>query len=147
MTLDDIKNIRIEDFDYPLPDQRIARHPLADRDACKLLRYSGGEISHHIFKDLPMLIPQGTLLVMNNTRVINARMEFFRASGARNEVFLLEPLDPRDYAVAFQTRGICTWQCMVGNLKKWKEESLEKILEIEGKKVTLKASRHAPLSG
>lgn len=147
MTLDDIKNIRIEEFDYPLPDERIARHPLADRDSCKLLLYSGGEISHHIFKELPALIPQGALLVMNNTRVINARMEFFRASGARIEIFLLEPLDPRDYAVAFQTRGSCTWQCMVGNLKKWKEDSLEKILEIDGKKVTLKAVRHEPHPG
>lgn len=147
MTIDEIKNIRIEEFDYPLPDERIARHPLADRDSCKLLKYSGADISHHIFKELPALIPDGTLLVMNNTRVINARMEFFRASGARVEIFLLEPLDPRDYAVAFQTRRRCSWQCMVGNLKKWKEDSLEKILEIEGKQVTLTAVRHESLSG
>lgn len=147
MTLETIKNIRIEDFDYPLADERIAKHPLADRAGCKLLEYSGGEISHHIFKELPDLIPAGTLLVMNNTRVINARMEFFRASGARIEIFLLEPLDPRDYAVAFQTRGKCTWQCMVGNLKKWKEASLEKALEIDGKTVTLRAVRHEALPG
>lgn len=147
MTLEDIQNIRIEDFDYPLPDERIARHPLAVRDACRLLVSDGGAISHHVFSSLPRLIPTGTLLVMNNTRVINARMEFFRSSGARIEVFLLEPLDPRDYAVAFQTRGRCSWQCMVGNLKKWKEEWLEKNLVIDGREVCLKAFRHEPLPG
>lgn len=147
MTLEDIQNIRIEDFDYPLPDERIARHPLAVRDACRLLVSDGGEISHHVFSSLPRLIPTGTLLVMNNTRVINARMEFFRTSGARIEIFLLEPLSPRDYAVAFQTRGRCTWQCMVGNLKKWKEECLEKKLLIDGREITLRAFRHEALPG
>lgn len=147
MKLEDIKDIRIEDFDYPLPDERIAKHPLTDRAACKLLEYSNGDISHHIFNQLPELIPAATLLVMNNTRVINARMEFFRTSGARIEIFLLEPLEPRDYAVAFQSRGRCQWQCMVGNLKKWKEESLEKTLQIDGKTVMLRARRHDPLPG
>ena len=147
MKIEDIKDIRIEDFDYPLPDERIAKHPLADRDSCKLLMNVDGKTSHHIFSEIPDLLPSGSLLVMNNTRVINARMEFFRASGARIEVFLLEPLDPRDYAVAFQTRGRCTWQCLVGNLKKWKDDCLEKTLDIEGRKVTLKAIRHEPLPG
>ena len=147
MTIEEIKNIRIEDFDYPLPDERIAKHPLAVRDACKLLVSNGGEISHHVFSELPDLIPAGTLLVMNNTRVINARMEFFRASGARIEIFLLEPIEPRDYVVAFQTRRRCSWQCMVGNLKKWKDEWLEKTLLIDGREVTLRASRRNPLPG
>ncbi len=147
MEIEEIKNIRIEDFDYPLPDEQIARHPLAVRDACKLLVSDSGKISHNVFSKLPWLIPSGTLLVMNNTRVINARMEFYRASGARIEIFLLEPLQPRDYAVAFQTRHTCIWQCMVGNLKKWKEEWLEKKLVIDGKEVILKAMRHNPLSG
>lgn len=147
MTPEEIKNIKIEDFDYPLPDDRIAVHPLAVRDACKLLVSDRGAISHHVFSELPGLIPQGTLLVMNNTRVINARMEFFRASGARIEIFLLEPLCPRDYAVAFQTRNSCTWQCMVGNLKKWKDEWLEKKLDIGGREVVLKAFRRNPLPG
>ncbi len=147
MKLEEIKDIRIEDFDYPLPDERIAKHPLADRDSCKLLVHTAGHTSHHTFSDLPDLLPDGTLLVMNNTRVINARMEFRRASGARIEIFLLEPLYPRDYAVAFQTRSRCRWQCMVGNLKKWKDSFLEKTLEIEGRKVTLKAIRHEALPG
>ncbi len=147
MKIDEIKDIRIEDFDYPLPDERIAKHPLADRDACKLLMHSEGQTAHHTFSELPDLLPAGSLLVMNNTRVINARMEFFRASGARIEIFLLEPLDPRDYAVAFQTRGRCSWQCLVGNLKKWKDSFLEKQLDINGKSVTLRAYRHEPLPG
>lgn len=147
MTIDEIKNIRIEDFDYPLPDERIARHPLPVRDSCRLLVSDSGRISHHVFSELPRLISPGTLLVMNNTRVINARMEFFRASGARIEIFLLEPLAPRDYAVAFQTSRRCVWQCMVGNLKKWKEECLEKQLNIEDKTVTLRAFRHGALPG
>ncbi|MDE6291543.1 MAG: S-adenosylmethionine:tRNA ribosyltransferase-isomerase, partial [Muribaculaceae bacterium] len=145
--MEEIKDIRIEDFDYPLPDERIAKHPLADRDSCKLLVYADGNISHHTFSDLPDLLPGGALLVMNNTRVINARMEFHRASGARIEIFLLEPIDPRDYAVAFQTKRRCIWQCMVGNLKKWKDSHLEKILDIDGRKVTLRAIRHQALPG
>ncbi len=147
MKIEEIKDIRIEDFDYPLPDERIAKHPLADRDSCKLLVNDGNGTSHHIFSEIPDLLPAGALLVMNNTRVINARMEFHRASGARIEIFLLEPLDPRDYAVAFQTRGRCTWQCLVGNLKKWKDDYLEKKLEIDGREVTLKAYRHESLPG
>ncbi len=147
MNIEEIKDIRIEDFDYPLPDERIAKHPLADRDSCKLLEYRDGVLTHHTFRELPDLLPEDSLLVMNNTRVINARMEFFRQSGARIEIFLLEPLDPRDYAVAFQTRRSCKWQCMVGNLKKWKDDYLEKEVEIEGRKVTLKAFRHEALPG
>lgn len=147
MNIEEIKDIRIEDFDYPLPDERIAKHPLADRDSCKLLLNVAGETSHHTFSDLTDLLPAGALLVMNNTRVINARMEFFRASGARIEIFLLEPLDPRDYSVAFQTHGRCRWQCLVGNLKKWKDDYLEKVLCIEGRKVILKAIRHEALPG
>ncbi len=147
MKIEEIKDIRIEDFDYPLPDERIAKHPLADRDSCKLLVANAEGISHHIFRDIPELLPKDALLVMNNTRVINARMEFFRASGARIEIFLLEPLDPRDYAVAFQTRNRCTWQCLVGNLKKWKDDHLEKTLDINGRRVLLKAFRHEPLPG
>lgn len=147
MTLEEIRNIKIEDFDYPLPDERIAKHPLADRDACKLLVYDGKEVGHRVFSDLPSLLPQHCMLVMNNTRVINARMEFFRLSGARIEIFLLEPLEPRDYALAFQTKGRCSWQCLVGNLKKWKDECLEKRLTVDGRELTLRAFRKQALEG
>lgn len=147
MTLEEIRNIKIEDFDYPLPDERIAKHPLADRDACKLLVYDGKEVNHRVFSDLPSLLPQHCMLVMNNTRVINARMEFFRLSGARIEIFLLEPLEPRDYALAFQTKGRCSWQCLVGNLKKWKDECLEKRLTVDGRELTLRAFRKQALEG
>lgn len=147
MNIEEIMDIRIEQFDYPLPDERIAKYPLADRDSCKLLVRSGGITSHHVFRDIPDLLPAGALLVMNNTRVINARMEFRRASGARIEIFLLEPLEPRDYTVAFQTHKRCSWQCLVGNLKKWKDDHLEKKLNIDGRIVTLKAFRHESLPG
>ncbi|MDE6341858.1 MAG: S-adenosylmethionine:tRNA ribosyltransferase-isomerase [Muribaculaceae bacterium] len=146
-TLSDIQNLRIADFDYPLPDERIARYPLADRDRCKLLVFNGKDISHQHFSDLPGLLKPDTLLVMNNTRVINARMEFHKESGARIEIFLLEPLSPRDYAQAFQQRERCVWQCMVGNLKKWKDGSLRKQLTIGGKEVTVSARRGEPLPG
>lgn len=147
MDLQHIKEIRIEDFDYPLPDGRIARHPLAVRDACKLLEYDGNRIAHHVFSELPGLLEPESLLVMNNTRVINARMEFHRETGARIEIFLLEPVDPADYAQNFQSRSRCRWSCMVGNLKKWKEEKIEKHIEVEGKEIILSAHRIEPLPG
>lgn len=133
MDIEKIKNIKIEDFDYPLPDSRIALHPLQQRDACKLIvSLPNGSVRHDSFSNLPEFIPQNALLICNETRVINARMEFFRASGARIEVFLLEPSEPADYVVAFASRRECVWTCMIGNLKKWKEAFLEKELHIPG---------------
>lgn len=127
------KNIRIADFDYPLPDARIARYPLAQRDACKLLvSESDGEIKDSVFHDLPELIAGEGLLVVNNTRVIHARIPFRKPTGAEIEVFLLEPLEPEDYVLAFQTRNRCEWSCMVGNLKKWKEDFLEREVCLAG---------------
>lgn len=122
-----IKEIHIADFDYPLPDARIARHPLAERDACKLLLSKGEEsagISHHIFSELPALLPEDCLLVCNETRVINARIKFERSTGAKIETFLLEPVIPADFAQAFAQTHSTTWKCMVGNAKKWKENPL-----------------------
>lgn len=155
MKLQDIKDIRIQDFDYPLPDERIAKYPLSERDTCKLLLHTPTLTEHHTFRELPDLLPPDSLLIMNNTRVINARMEFFRPSGARIEIFLLEPLEPRDYSEAFQTQGRCTWQCLVGNLKKWKDDHLEKTLEINPgadsalrvRPIILTATRHESLPG
>lgn len=121
----DTKDIKIEDFDYPLPDERIARHPLAQRDSCLLLvRDAAGELSTHRFSDLPGLLPENTMLVCNNTRVINARLRFRKPgdSGARIEVFVLEPESPRDYAVSFASSGPVSWTCFVGNSKRWKDD-------------------------
>lgn len=137
-----VKNIRISDFDYDLPDDRIARHPLSKRDSCKLLVAQGEEsINHHTFADLPGLLPAGSLLVCNNTRVINARMKFRKDTGSVVEIFLLEPVAPEDYALMFQSRGSCSWNCMVGNLKRWKQNPLVKQLDIDGRRVNLSAYR------
>ena len=141
-----VKEIRIDEYDYPLPDERIAKHPLAQRDACKLLvRQSNGEISEHIFSELPELLPEDAVLIYNNTRVINARLRFRKAGGAHIEIFCLEPVDPADYAVSFAQTGRCIWNCLVGNSKKWKEGALEMNLEVNGKPLTFKAERMANL--
>ena len=119
------REIKIEDYNYPLPAERIALHPLAVRDACKLLVCRHGAISDHIFSELPALLPADAMMVCNNTRVINARLRFHKATGALIEIFCLEPRRPADYAQAFATRGECAWQCLVGNAKKWKSGPLE----------------------
>lgn len=139
---DRIQNIRIEDFEYPLPDERIAKHPLQNREQCKLLKYDGKEISDHIFAEVPGLLPREAMLVYNNTRVINARLRFQKAGGgATIEVFCLEPVAPRDYALIFQTTERCTWLCLVGNSKRWKQGALSGEIEIDGEVVTLTATR------
>ncbi len=146
--MNNIKNIKIADFDYELPDHRIPRHPLAERDSCKLLvSRPDGKIEHRSFFELPALLPERTLMVCNDTRVINARIRFEKSTGSKIEVFLLEPLSPEDYVLMFQTVGACRWGCLVGNLKRWKEGPLVKTLEIDGKKVELRASRVRALDG
>lgn len=145
-----VKDIKIEDFDYNLPDERIPRHPLQQRDACKLLlSRPDGVISHRRFSELAGLLPTDTLLVCNDTKVINARISFYKTTGSRIEVFLLEPLDPSDYVLTFQTRGRCVWNCLVGNLKRWKEGTLSIKIEPEGadSAVTLTARRLTPTEG
>lgn len=135
--------IKIEDFDYPLPDERIARYPLALRDSCLLIEAeTEGPISHYRFSDLPNLLAPDSLLIANETKVINARMEFFRSSGGRIEVFILEPEAPADYVLSFAERSRCVWTCMIGNLKRWKEGTLKKEIRIPGidEAVTLSAS-------
>lgn len=139
-----VKDIKIEDFNYNLPDERIPRHPLQQRDACKLLlSRPDGLISHRRFSELASLLPPGSMLVCNDTKVINARMAFHKQTGSRIEIFLLEPEDPSDYVLSFQSRGRCVWNCLVGNLKKWKEGELAMEIEPEGLegKVTLRARR------
>lgn len=137
-----VKNIRIDEFDYDLPDERIAKHPLAQRDSCKLLvRTAGGELSEHIFSELPELLPADAMLVCNNTRVINARLRFRKPGGALIEIFCLEPVMPHDYAVSFASTFQCSWTCFVGNSKRWKEGLLTMPLEIGGRSITFTAER------
>ena len=131
--------ININDYDYPLPDERIAKFPLSERDSSKLLIYRGGEITEKHFSDIPEELPEGSLLVFNNTKVVRARLVMHKPSGARVEVFCLEPHAPADYEHAFSVKGECEWSCIVGNLKKWKEGAVEIPFEYEGENYTLQA--------
>ena len=119
-----IPSIRIEDYNYPLPDERIAKYPLPERDSSKLLIYQDGNVSDKIFKDLPTLLPAASLMIFNDTKVVPARMSFERDSGARIEIFCLEPVSPAEYATAFATEGKCSWKCVIGNAKRWKGDIL-----------------------
>lgn len=135
------RHIDINDFDYALPDERIAKFPLAERSASKLLVYRDGEISERHFRDLGDVLPAGAMLVFNNTKVIRARIIMHKASGARIEVFCLEPHAPADYERAFAVKGACEWSCIVGNLKKWKEGAVGIDFELDGTPQQLRAYR------
>lgn len=135
------EQIRIEEFNYPLSDERIAKFPLTKRDESKLLVYRNGKIDEAVFKQLSDYLPQGSMLVYNNTRVIQARMLFQKETGAQIEVFCLEPVIPHDYALVFQQTESCSWLCLVGNLKKWKEGALHKTIRMGDKEVVLSAER------
>ena len=135
------RHIHISDYNYPLPDERIAKFPLAQRDHSKLLVFENGDISEDIFYNITDHLPKGALMVFNNTKVIQARMHFRKETGALIEVFLLEPAEPADYELMFQTNGKCAWHCLVGNLKKWKEGQLSRSFEVNGKTVTLSVER------
>ena len=116
------KPLYIADFNYPLPDERIAKYPLPERDHSKLLVYRNGEVSEDRFYNVGDYIAPSALLIYNNTRVIQARLEFRKPTGARIEVFCLEPLEPHDYQLSLTSTTGCTWKCMVGNAKKWHDE-------------------------
>ena len=140
--VDDIRAIRIEDYSYDLPDELIAKHPLARREQCRLLCYKGGSITERRFADVPRLLPAGAMLVCNNTRVINARLRFNKpGGGAVIEIFCLEPVAPRDYAQIFAAEGRCTWLCFVGNSKRWKSGVLTRVVEVDGAPVKLSVAR------
>ncbi|MBQ1737504.1 MAG: S-adenosylmethionine:tRNA ribosyltransferase-isomerase [Muribaculaceae bacterium] len=139
--MDDIRDLRIADYDYDLPDERIAKHPLAQREQCKLLYYKGGDIQERRFWEVPALLPEQSTLIYNNTRVINARLRFRKETGSTIEIFCLEPVAPRDYEQIFQTTGHCVWQCLVGNSKRWKQGALAQKVDIDGREVTLTATR------
>lgn len=135
------KNIHITDYNYDLPDERIAKFPLKERDHSKLLVYKHGEVSEDIFYNLPSHLPQGALMVFNNTKVIQARMHFRKETGALIEVFLLEPFAPADYEQMFQTTCHCSWLCIVGNMKKWKSGALSRTFDVKGTTLTLSVER------
>lgn len=138
----DIKDIEMAEFNYPLPEERIAKHPLAERDRCKLLvRRGDGSLEDRVFSELPELLPADTLLIYNNTRVINARVRMHKSSGALIEIFCLEPEQPRDYEQCFAATSRCSWNCMVGNSKRWKEGALQTDVTVGDHTVTLKAER------
>jgi S-adenosylmethionine:tRNA ribosyltransferase-isomerase len=140
-------DIHISDYDYPLPDERIAKFPMENRDMSKLLVYNGGDISHTLFRHITSIIPADAMLVFNNTRVVHARIIMHKPSGARIEVFCLEPHAPADYERAFAVKGSCEWKCIIGNSKKWKEGALEIVFEWGGANHSVRAYRVADSGG
>ena len=165
------KEIQIKDYNYPLPDERIAKFPLAERDSSKLLVYKSGEVTDDVFRSLPNYLPKGALMVFNNTKVIRARLHFRKkthsgspyrgreeygnnsqlstlnsqlVNGALIEIFLLEPASPVEYQENFIATTECSWYCLVGNSKKWKEGLLYGEFQINGKPYTISAERVAP---
>lgn len=115
-----IPQIQIEDYSYPLPEERIARYPLEERDASKLLLYREGKVEESVFRRLPDFLPAPAMMVFNDTKVVPARLHFVRATGAQIEIFCLNPVEPEEYARAFAAVGRCRWSCVIGNVKRWK---------------------------
>ena len=142
-----MEEILIEEYNYPLPDERIAKYPLAERDQSKLLVYREGKVSEDRFCHVGEYLPANSLLIYNNTRVIQARLEFRKQSedgqqGARIEIFCLEPLDPHDYQLSLGATDGCTWKCMIGNAKKWKSGALAlPVVLPSGEEVVLSAEK------
>ena len=156
-----MEEILIEEYNYPLPDERIAKYPLAERDQSKLLVYHDGKVSEDQFYRVGEYLSEGSLLIYNNTRVIQARLEFHKRSsnnveqslnhieqplnntlGARIEIFCLEPLEPHDYQLSLGSTNGCTWKCMIGNAKKWKTDALSLPVQLpSGEHITLFAEK------
>lgn len=136
-----IRNININDYNYDLPDEKIAKYPLDERDMSKLLVFDGDKIEEDRFCNISTHLPAGSLLLFNDTKVINARMIFEKETGARIEVFCLDPISPSDYAQAFAQNGRCSWKCLVGNSKKWKDGRLKKSIIVDGKNLDLYITR------
>lgn len=137
----DTKEIHISEYNYELPDERIAKFPVAQRDHSKLLIYKKGEVGEDTFYNLPGYLPENALMVFNNTKVIQARLHFRKNTGALIEVFLLEPAVPADYEQMFQQTESCSWLCLVGNQKKWKDGALSRTIDYNGKELTICATR------
>lgn len=140
--ISNVKNINIADFDYPLPEERIAKYPLAERDASKLLVMRGDDIQEDRFSNIGRHLPQNSLLVLNETKVVRARLQFVKDSGAAIEIFCLEPVSCNgDYQLVFASGSPVEWRCLVGNSRRWKGGDLSMPLRTNGKEVTLKAKR------
>lgn len=134
--------LSIDDFDYPLPDERIAQYPLTERDASQLLLYKNGTISQTVFRNIGEYLPENSLLLFNDTKVFQARIIFYKSTGAKIEIFCLEPTAPTaDYQIAFSNPGHCYWKCLVGNNKKWKSGSLKLQVNIDGEIAILTAEK------
>ena len=155
-----MEEILIEEYNYPLPDERIAKYPLAERDQSKLLVYREGEVSEDKFYRVGEYVPTGSLLIYNNTRVIQARLEFHKeagdeairligdkARGARIEIFCLEPLEPHDYQLSLGSTDGCTWKCMIGNAKKWKSGALSQPVVLPSGEVVRLLAEKGPQIG
>lgn len=119
-----VSEIRIEEYNYDLPDDRIAKYPIAERDSSKLLVYKGGKVSHDVFRSLHSYLPSGYMMVFNDTKVVPARLHFQRETGAHIEIFCLEPVLPEEYVSMFAVTDRCRWKCIVGNVKRWKGDLL-----------------------
>ncbi|MGN1220155.1 MAG: S-adenosylmethionine:tRNA ribosyltransferase-isomerase [Candidatus Cryptobacteroides sp.] len=119
-----IPDIHIDDYTYNLPDERIAKYPLPDRSSSKLLLYRDGNVSSSVFSEIPRYLPENSLMIFNDTKVVPARLHFQRQSGAHIEIFCLEPVQPNEYVTMFETVGSCRWHCIVGNVKRWKGDTL-----------------------
>lgn len=135
------RQIHISDFTYELPEDRIAKYPLEERDSSQLLLYKDGKITDSRFLSIADYLPADSLMIFNNTKVIQARMYFQKSTGAQIEIFCLDPYFPHDYNLIFQATERCLWHCMIGNLRKWKEGKLTKELVVSGKKLYIVAER------
>ena len=142
--LEKVTGISISDYAYDLPDEKIAKYPLDERDQSKLLVWKNGLIQDSQFGNLPEFLPSNSLLIFNNTKVIRARLHFQKETGAKIELFCLDPVDPSDYQIAFQTTQSCVWKCMIGNQKKWKGDRLRKIITIDETEIELCAEQTDP---
>ena len=142
--MEDTKHIQIKDYNYTLPEDRIAKYPVAPRDHSKLLLYRDGRVSEDSFYNLPTYLKPGALMVFNNTKVIFARLHFQKATGALIEIFCLEPHTPADYQQSFAATRRVTWTCLVGNMKKWKEGRLERTVKVGDRELLLTAEYKGP---
>ena len=141
--MNSFKNIKISDFTYDLPESKIARYPLAERDQSKLLVWQNGVIKESVFRNCADFISENTQLIFNNTRVIHARLFFWKETGSKIEIFCLEPVEPHEYQIAFQEKKQVVWKSMLGNSKKWKSGILIRDIEIAGEKIRLQAEKTA----